>query len=80
MLYLANFNQRIYLFLFSLSRFNSTSSVVFLGSDNFFRVWGSSEFKVSGTIQMVRAPDIISGIPRIVVGNGFQYLANSPEK
>ena len=27
---------------------------------------------------MVRAPEIISGIPRIVVGNGFQYLANSP--
>ena len=29
---------------------------------------------------MVRAPEIISGMPRIVVGNGFQYLANSPRK
>ena len=27
---------------------------------------------------MVKAPEIMSGIPRIVVGNGFQYLANSP--
>ena len=85
--YFILYNNRInQLFLFlsgsnSLSKTSSVAAAMILFSwisDLFFSVWGSVELRVSGTFQIVNRPDIINGIPRMVDGNGFQYLANCP--